>query len=119
MILLDGISFQVHQGFVDTGNQLMALAGIRQAVDTVKEKLLLLIKELNAISLDHRNYEGQAKRRETLDSAQRQVDKCSDVSASIFHKLAQSQQLAQTGTLYPGDPLLATARVRRNQKRGN
>ncbi|GFS05868.1 BAG family molecular chaperone regulator 1 [Elysia marginata] len=110
---------RVHQGFAETGNQLTALAEIRQSADLVKDKLMVLIKDLNALHLDHRNYEGQARRRETVDSAQRQIDKCVDVSANIFHKLAQSQQLAHAGALYSCDPLLASAKQRRNPKRSS
>ncbi|RUS89109.1 hypothetical protein EGW08_003117 [Elysia chlorotica] len=97
----------VHQGYIELGNQLMALAEIRLAVDNAKDKLLILIKDLNALNLDYRNYDCQARRREAVDSAQRQVDKCGSLSSSIFHKLAQSQSLSRSGPLYAGDPLRA------------
>ncbi|KAK3762282.1 hypothetical protein RRG08_037932 [Elysia crispata] len=109
----------VHQGYVESGNQLMALAGIRQSADLIKDKLMVLIKDLNALHLDHRNYEGQARRRDTVDSAQRQMDKCGALSVNIFHKLAQSQDLARTGKLYASDPMLAACRPRKQPKRAN
>ncbi|CAL1540449.1 unnamed protein product [Lymnaea stagnalis] len=96
----------VHEGFVQGNNQLMALTCLKRSFEDLKEKLMEKLKALNSINFDHRNVLGQAKRRELVDHAQRQIDKCTDVSTTIFHKLAQAHYASNVGRVFPRDQRL-------------
>ncbi|CAG5129541.1 unnamed protein product, partial [Candidula unifasciata] len=93
----------VQQGYMEGGNQVMALTFLRRDFENIKEKLMENIQILNSLNFDHRNALGQAKRRELVDFCQRQIDKCSDMSAYIFHKLAQAHYLSNVGKIYTHD----------------
>lgn len=100
----------VQKGYMGGGSQVKALTFLRQEFEHVKEKLMENIQVLNAPNFDHRNALGQAKRRELVDFCQRQIDKCSDMSDYIFHKLAQAQYLSNVGKIYTQDFSLLPSR---------
>ncbi|BFZ20500.1 hypothetical protein BsWGS_23539 [Bradybaena similaris] len=94
---------RVQQGYMEGGNQVMALTFLRRDFEYVKEQLQENIQVLNSLNFDHRNAVAEAKRRELVDLCQRQVDNCSDMSAYIFNKLAQAHYLSNVGKIYTHD----------------
>ncbi|XP_059144056.1 uncharacterized protein LOC131931320 [Physella acuta] len=91
----------VHEGYKEGNNQLMALNRLKQGFEKVKTSLMSEIQVLNNLHFDHRNMFGQARRRQIVDSTQRQIDKCTDAATAIFHKLAQAHYIANVGRIYP------------------
>ncbi|KAH9500263.1 hypothetical protein Btru_073574 [Bulinus truncatus] len=93
----------INESFVDGCNQTVAFNLLKENFDKLKSKFLEQIQVLNSIVFDHRNAVGQARRRKLLDHIQRQIDQCTEISSTIFHKFAQANYLANVGRIYPRD----------------